>query len=49
MPTRFCVKKIGKPSCIIITMATIKNKGEKIMSSKTAKSLLIIVKGIECF
>lgn len=39
MPTRFCVKKIGKPSSMRIATATIRNIGAKIIKRKRAKNL----------
>ncbi len=39
MPTRFCVKKIGKPSSIRIAKETKKKIGENNTNRKRAKSL----------
>jgi hypothetical protein len=43
MPTRFCVKKTGKPSSINISIDIIKKSGIKIMHKRHAKILLIII------
>ena len=42
MPTRLCLKNIGKPSSNSITNATIKKIGEKRKSRIKAKTLLSI-------
>ncbi len=42
MPTRFCVKNIGKPSSISIARDTKIKIGKKKIKSKSAKSLLNI-------
>ena len=42
MPTRFCVKNIGKPSSISMAKDIIRNIGETRIKRKKAKSLLSI-------
>jgi hypothetical protein len=44
MPTRFCLKKKGNPSSMIITIATKINIGEKKIIRINPKNLLSIIK-----